>query len=129
VALPGAADLVHALADTGRPVVLASSAPEAHIKRYLDQLDVRSSVAAWTTADDVDTTKPAPDLLAVARDRVGGRRPLAIGDSPWDCRAAEQLDIPSVAVRTGGFAAAELRSAGATAVFESLDELTAAVRG
>jgi phosphoglycolate phosphatase-like HAD superfamily hydrolase len=46
-----------------------------------------------------------------------------VGDSTWDCVAAGRAGIPSLAVLTGGFADAELRDAGASAVFESLQEL------
>lgn len=128
VTLPGASGLVRALADTGRPVVLASSAPRPHIERYLRQLDVAEAVAAWTTSEDVATTKPAPDLLVVATDRVGAQRPLVIGDSPWDCRAAQHADLPCAAVRAGGFTTDQLRASGAAAVYSTLVDLTAAVR-
>jgi HAD superfamily hydrolase (TIGR01549 family) len=127
-ALPGADDLVRALAGTGRPVVLASSAPRQHIEHYLDLLDVRDVVAGWTTSDDVSTTKPAPDLLAVARDRVDSTQPVAIGDSPWDCRAAQHLGVTCIAVQTGGFTTDQLREAGAAAVYPTLEALTKAVR-
>ena len=46
-----------------------------------------------------------------------------VGDSTWDIEAAERAGIPTVAVLTGGFSAAELTDAGAVAVFESLPEL------
>jgi phosphoglycolate phosphatase-like HAD superfamily hydrolase len=79
------------------------------------------------SSGDVEQTKPAPDLMAVAMERVGATAAVAIGDSVWDCRAAERLGIPSVAVRTGGFADEELREAGATAIYSSVEELTADV--
>jgi phosphoglycolate phosphatase-like HAD superfamily hydrolase len=46
-----------------------------------------------------------------------------VGDSTWDVRAAEAAGIPTLAVLTGGFSAAELREAGAAEVVESIDEL------
>jgi phosphoglycolate phosphatase-like HAD superfamily hydrolase len=46
-----------------------------------------------------------------------------IGDSTWDCIAAGKLDVPSLAVRTGGFSVEELTDAGAGRVFDSLREL------
>lgn len=123
-AMPGAKDLVLALAGTGRPVTLASSAPRPHIERYVDMLDVRDIVAGWTTSEDVKTTKPAPDLLAFAADREHARRPVAIGDSPWDCLAAQHANVTGVAVKTGGFTVEQLRAAGASAVYTSLQSLT-----
>jgi phosphoglycolate phosphatase-like HAD superfamily hydrolase len=51
-----------------------------------------------------------------------GASGLMVGDSTWDCVAAAKLDVPSLAVRTGGFSVEELTDAGASRVFESLRE-------
>jgi hypothetical protein len=50
----------------------------------------------------------------------GGRGTI---DATRDCIAAGELDVPTIAVRTGGFAVEELTEAGATRVSESLREL------
>ena len=50
-----------------------------------------------------------------------------VGDSTWDVEAAARLDVPTIAVRTGGYAVDELRDAGASRVFDSLPELRAAL--
>ena len=50
-----------------------------------------------------------------------------VGDSTWDCEAAGRAGIQTVAVLTGGFSEAELREAGAVAVFE-LDRRAARAR-
>ncbi len=72
-------------------------------------------------------TKPAPDLLQTALEKVDGRPAVMVGDSTWDCEAAKRAKLPSVAVLTGGFSGEELRAAGAAAVHESIDELRAAL--
>jgi len=46
-----------------------------------------------------------------------------VGDTPWDVEAASRAGVGTVAVRTGGFGADELREAGAIAIFESVQEL------
>jgi len=46
-----------------------------------------------------------------------------VGATPWDVQAATHAGVPTIAVRTGGFGAEELRDAGAVAVFESVREL------
>lgn len=43
--------------------------------------------------------------------------------SPWDVEAASRAGVGTVAVRTGGFGADELRDAGAIAIFASVQEL------
>lgn len=89
----------------------------------LDLLDGKSIADAWTTSDDAERSKPEPDLIKVALEQVKGASGVMIGDSTWDCIAAGKLDVPTIAVRTGGFSVEELTAAGATQVFESLGEL------
>ena len=88
--LHGARDLIVDLKRLGRAVVLASSAKPDEIEHYLDLLDARGLADAWTSAGDVEETKPAPDLVEAALERVGGGPAVMIGDSTWDCRAARQ---------------------------------------
>jgi phosphoglycolate phosphatase-like HAD superfamily hydrolase len=118
----GAHELVAAAAERWS-VALASSGDPAHVKHYLDLLDLHGLADDWTSAEDVSKTKPAPDLLDVALRRVGGRRACLIGDSTWDCAAAQRAGLPCIALLTGGFAEAELREAGAVAVFADLSSL------
>jgi phosphoglycolate phosphatase-like HAD superfamily hydrolase len=46
-----------------------------------------------------------------------------VGDTTWDIHAARKAGVDTLAVRTGGFGADELRDAGAVEVFESVAEL------
>lgn len=125
VALPGARALLVELRRRGHRVVLASSGNPDHTDHYLDLLDARSVVDAWTSSQDVEATKPAPDLLQVALDKVAGADPIMIGDTAWDCAAAGRIDIPVIAVLTGGRSDHELRTAGARWVFDSPDDVRA----
>ncbi len=91
----------------------------------MDLLGARDLADSWTTSEDVDDTKPDPDLLAVALERVGSPAAVTFGDSTWDAVAAGRLGLPAVEVRTGGFGADELRAAGAVEVFDSLEDVLA----
>jgi HAD superfamily hydrolase (TIGR01549 family) len=121
----GARELMAAIKERGLSLVLASSGKQKHVDAYLDLLEGRQVADAWTTSDDVEDSKPAPDLLQVAVDKVSGTSAIKIGDSVWDCRAADEAGVPAVAVLTGGFSRDELREAGASRVFASLAELQA----
>jgi HAD superfamily hydrolase (TIGR01509 family) len=121
--LRGARELMQDLRDRGRGVVLASSAKAEEVDHYLDLLDARPLAHSWTTAADVARTKPAPDLILAALEKLDGAPAIMIGDSTWDCEAAKAAGIDSIAVLTGGFSEEELRDAGASAVFRSIDEL------
>ena len=107
----------------GHRLVLASSGKRDEVDHYLDLLDARGLVEAWTTSADVKRTKPDPDLVVTAVEKVGGGDAVMVGDSTFDCEAAARADVPTVAVLTGGFSEQELRQAGAAAVFESLGDL------
>ena len=115
----GARELIVELRDRGHSVVLASSAKAEEAEHYLDLLDARDLAEEWTTSADVDATKPAPDLVATAMQKVGELSAVMVGDTVWDIEAAARADVKTIAVLTGGFSEAELVDAGAVAVFES----------
>ncbi len=119
----GAHDLIVDLKEKGHTVVLASSAKGHDLEHYLDLLDVRDVVDGWTTSDDVEETKPQPDLVNAALKKAGTGGGVMVGDTTWDIEAAERAGVETIAVMTGGFGADELREAGAIAVFDSIGEL------
>ena len=119
----GAHERVCDLLERDISVVLASSAPEDDLEHYLDLLDVRPLVDAWTTSDDVEKTKPEPDLVKAALEKVDGAEAVMVGDTKWDVEAAAKLGVPTVCVLTGGWSRQELLDAGAVGVYESVDEL------
>jgi HAD superfamily hydrolase (TIGR01549 family) len=119
----GAVELIRELADGGQEVVLASSAKEDEVEHYLDLLDAREAVTAWTTSADVEATKPEPDLIEAALEKAETREAVMVGDTVWDCRAAARAGVPTIAVLTGGFGRDELVEAGASEVLESVADL------
>jgi HAD superfamily hydrolase (TIGR01509 family) len=121
--LEGARELIEDLKGAGREVVLASSAKEREVDHYLDLLGARELVDGWTTSADVEATKPEPDLVRAALDRLDADEAVMVGDTPWDVEAAAKVGLPTIAVLTGGFAEDELRDAGAVAVFDSIRAL------
>ena len=123
--LSGARALLADLHDRGHRVVLASSAPANQLEHYLERLQAHDLLAGWTTSDDVEATKPEPDLVAAALAKAGGGPDDAVmvGDTFWDVEAARRLGVETICVMTGGWARQELEEAGAVAVYESLEEL------
>jgi len=118
-------ELLEDLKRRGHTVVLASSAKADEVEHYLDLLDARTIADAWTSSADVKKTKPEPDLVhsALKKARAGPQDAVMVGDTTWDVQAAKRADVPTIAVRTGGFGAEELEDSGAAAVFESVAEL------
>ena len=124
VAFAGAPELLTTLRERGLRVVLASSAIPRHAERSLELLgESRNDAHATTTSEDAEESKPDPELLAAAVDRVDGSSSIVVGDSVWDVEAAGRLGIPAVALLSGGTGAAELREAGAAWVFEDVEDL------
>jgi len=130
--LPGARQFITAVRERGHRVVLASSGKPQHVDHFLDLLDARDLAEAWTSSEDVESTKPAPDLLQVALKKVG--EPLdapsvVVGDSVYDVEAAKNAGMPAIVVRSGGFGDDELREAGAVAIYDTPADLAAALDG
>ncbi|HEV7584174.1 MAG TPA: HAD family hydrolase [Solirubrobacteraceae bacterium] len=123
--MEGSRELIVELDRRGHEVVLASSAKPEEVEHYLDLLDARSLARAWTSSGDVSATKPHPELIIRALEKVdaSAAEAVMVGDSPWDAQAASRAQVPTLAVMTGGFAREELVGAGAREVFESVAQL------
>jgi HAD superfamily hydrolase (TIGR01549 family) len=123
--LPGALDLLDAVADAGLQVVLATSAPEDELDTLRGLLNRDDIVSAITSSEDVDTAKPRPDIVVVALERAGvsADRAVFVGDAVWDARAARRAGVETVALRSGGSARDELESEGVTAVYDNPADL------
>ena len=121
--LEGARELLEALHERGHALVLASSAKPHEVDHYLDLLQARELADGWTTSGDVENTKPEPDLVAAAVEKAGGGPAVMLGDSPWDCKAADRAGVPTIGVLTGGFSEQDLRDAGAVCVVTELRTL------
>lgn len=130
--LPGARDLLVAVRERGHRLVLASSGKADQVDHYLDLLDARDLAEAWTTSDDVEASKPHPDLLQTALTKLGEPQDapsVVVGDSVFDVQAAKEAGMPAIVVRSGGFGDDELRDAGAVALYDTPADLTVALDG
>jgi HAD superfamily hydrolase (TIGR01509 family) len=123
----GAAELVTRCADAGLRVVLATSGKAADLDWMVPAIGVRDRLHGATTSEDIDRSKPAPDLLAAAAEEneLDLERTVVVGDTVWDVEAANRLGVPAVALTCGGIGAAELREAGAAEVWRTCEELLA----
>jgi len=123
-AMEGSRELIDDLREADNVVVLASSAKDWEVEHYIELLDAAELVDAWTTSADVDNTKPQPDLIHAALDKVDADGDaILIGDTVWDVEAGKRAGVETLAVLTGGFSEQELRDAGARDVYTSVDEL------
>jgi phosphoglycolate phosphatase-like HAD superfamily hydrolase len=99
--------------------VLASSANPREFAMLRAALAADDAIDAATSAGDVESSKPAPDLVEVALQKAGvsADHAVFVGDTVWDVRACQRAGVPCIGLLSGGIAAAELAGAGAVAVF------------
>jgi HAD superfamily hydrolase (TIGR01549 family) len=121
--LPGAAELVHRLAGAGYLVALASSGDPEFADETLDDLGIRDDVSVLKTSDDVDGSKPDPDLVEVTLEALGSSRAVLIGDTPYDVESAGRAGLKCIGLRSGGYSEAELVEAGAALVVDAPEDL------
>ena len=124
--LPRVRDLFQALRARGVRVALATSAKGEEMQHYVKLVGIDGLYDVATNADEVDASKPAPDIFAAAWEKLG--KPaladcVAVGDTPYDALAATKLSLPCVGVRTGGFPDADLRTAGCRALYDGPAQL------
>lgn len=121
--LAGAIEMLDALRARGLTVALATSGKPDHTEHALDVLHARTRIDHLTTNDDVDASKPEPDLLTAAAQAVKAERAVMIGDSVWDARAAADAGMPFLGLLAGGTSRAELERAGAVGVYDDPADL------
>jgi HAD superfamily hydrolase (TIGR01549 family) len=121
----GARELLAALRERGLNVALASSSIPKHAEHAFELLDAERLTDTATTAEDAEESKPHPELVDEALDRVGEGPACLVGDSVWDVKSAARAGVPAYAVLAGGYGRAELEEAGAVAVYDDVADLLA----
>ncbi len=101
-ALPGATELVAAVADAGFRVALGSSTPMSNIRVVLDALCIREFFEAIVCSDDVTHGKPHPEVFLKAAGKLGvdARRCAVIEDAVVGVQAAKAAGMKCLAVTT-----------------------------
>jgi len=128
-AFRGAHELVAALHRQGVQLAVASSAQEDELKPLLELLGIQDYLKEQTSSSDARQSKPDPDIVAVALNRLGlkAEEVIMIGDTPYDLSAARQLSIRPLAFLSGGWSRQELAQAewifeGPQALLEAMGE-------
>lgn len=123
-AMPGAGELIDALAGAGFKLAIGSSGPPENVALVLSRLQRERLFAAVVSGADVVRGKPDPAIFLLAAQRMGV--------PPERCAVIEDAPLGIAAARAAGMAAIGLASTGrqrdqlsaADAVFDSLNEIT-----
>src|SRR2546423_7508960 len=128
--VPGVAEFLEGIRKLEiRPVLATSSNPD-EVAANLRVIGARPEDFLIVDRDDIETSKPAPDVFAVALERSGAKadRAAAVGGTRWDGEAATKLGVVFWGVLTGAGTEEELRLGGAQQVFRDLPALLDFVR-
>jgi phosphoglycolate phosphatase-like HAD superfamily hydrolase len=123
---PGVRPLFERLAGDGVRIVLASSSDAEDVDFHLGLIGCEDLVAAKTSKDEVESSKPCPDIFEAALAKVaplGAGEAAVIGDTPWDAKAAGRLGLRTIGFRSGGFPDEALAKAGACELYDGPEDL------
>jgi HAD superfamily hydrolase (TIGR01509 family) len=131
---PKVRELFQRVRDDHKGIVLASSGKKADTEHYVRLLKIGSLIDGYTSADDADNSKPAPDIFAASLKKLVGVSPadvVTIGDTRFDIEAARKAGLTTIAFLCGGTSKSVLHEAGAIAIYRDpadflahYDELT-----
>jgi HAD superfamily hydrolase (TIGR01509 family) len=125
--LPGAKELLAALAEAGVPWTIATSSRMDSARPSLEALGVDPARVPVVTRDDVRFAKPDPDLFVAAARRLGVAIEAAsvVGDAVWDMLASRRARALGIGLLSGGYGEEELARAGAYRVFQDPADMLA----
>lgn len=105
--------LLQTMRDRGLRLVVASSAEAEELKSLLAIAQATDLIESQTSAKDAEESKPEPDIVKVALDKLGlpPGRAIMLGDTPYDIEAARKLGVRTIALRCGGWTDPDLKDA------------------
>ena len=112
-------DLLKRVRSAGLKVAVASSAKKDQLREYLEIAGISSLVEEATASEDVEESKPAPDVFEAVLKKLNmkGADAAAVGDTPYDAEAARKAGVHPIGVLSGGFTESALRQAGCVEVY------------
>ena len=110
VPLPGAAEWVRSLHETGWLQAIASSAPRLNVEVMRRALGFEQLIETYVGAEDVRSGKPDPEvfLTAAARLDVPPHRCIVVEDAAAGIEAARRAGMKSFGVGSGARAGADI---------------------
>jgi len=126
---PGARELTHELRSRGLKTVLATSSGEEHIEATEKSAGIRlrDLVDVMVTADDAGSTKPSPEIVVAAYEKLdlSPAQCAMVGDTIYDALACRRAGVVMLGVLTGFNTSGMLLSAGARHVWRDTAHLRA----
>lgn len=126
-ALPGTLEILQALHQAKIPCAVLTNKRGYAAREVCQHLGLTPWLQGVFGAEDTAWIKPHPSFTrhALTALRVPAEETLLVGDSPFDVATARAAGLAFIGVTTGTHNAGELRTAGATDVFDHLSEVQA----
>ena len=125
--LDGVPEMLCSLKQKGRYVAVASSKPEAYVRRILEHFDLLQFFVEVVGASMDEKLSAKKDIIGEALRRMGkspgDQDVLMVGDRMHDVEGAKLCGLDSLGVYTGFAPEGELEEAGATYVFHTIKEM------
>jgi HAD superfamily hydrolase (TIGR01509 family) len=125
---PGVRPLFAAIRRRGQRLALTSSAEKSELAHYKTLLRIGDLIDAEVCGDEVERSKPDPEIYSKALAKLGlpAAAAIAVGDTPYDAEAAGKAGIRAIGVLSGGFPRRSLEAAGCRAIYTDVLALLAA---
>jgi phosphoglycolate phosphatase len=125
------AGIVALLERIAAPSAITTNKPEDLSREILSRLDLARFFPVVLGGDSLPTRKPDPEMLRVARERLGVTTAVLVGDGPADVGAAKAAGIPLIGVGWGITSpeGADVCVASVEALERALERFGVAMRG
>ena len=123
---PKMRELLERIKADGKQIALASSANEDELEKYKNILKISDLLDEETSDDDAENSKPAPDIFQAALKKLGkmnAANAIAIGDTPYDAKAATGANLKIIGVESGGWSREKLLETGCAEVYRNVAEI------
>ncbi len=124
---PGTHDLIEKVQNQGLKTMIASSATTEELSVLLKAAHVDDLLSPdnATTSCDAKSSKPEPDIVEAALEKIGmaPQEVIMIGDTPYDIESAGKAGVKVIAFRCGGFDDSQLSKA--IAIYDNPADLLA----
>jgi HAD superfamily hydrolase (TIGR01509 family) len=124
---PCVPELFQALRERGIRTALATSSNKKHLQAICESasIDLPALADVLVTSEDAEASKPAPDLVIVAWEKLAltPAECAMVGDTVYDAQACRGAGVVFLGVSSGGTPAALLLQAGACGVWRDTGHL------
>jgi HAD superfamily hydrolase (TIGR01509 family) len=123
----GARELIAKMRSEGLRMIIASSSSSQELSALLKvaKIDDLIGQEEATSSSDAEHSKPDPDLIEVALNRLKlpPQQAVLLGDTPYDIESAKKISVATIAFRCGGFSDEQLKDA--IAIYDDPADLVA----